>query len=193
MFYRSECIGSMKRRTFLGSALALFIPTVAIAKQSTETPPISTDEIEFYKFFEKFNGFPINHFQKMMYIWYRNDYGIITMGRQTGCSTFLITLGNWEASKGKTVNHISSNNYLRNIAADKTWSNRNGYGYKNIWLGLRCFHGGKNSNHYDIVLYDNSSDEKMYSKYWECEGPKKFMLVTQENRDKLDFPLIHNL
>ena len=185
----------MKRRSFLTGLLAsstLFGVTLKSDAMNIIKP--KTEEEQFYEFFEKFNGFPINELQKMMYIWYKHDYGIVTMGRQTGCSTFLITLGNWEGSKGKTVLHVSSNEKLRQIAADKTWNTRNGLGYKGIHFGVSHLHGGKNVYLENIVLYDNSGDYKMYDKYWECDVTKKFMLVTQENKTGLDFPsLPHNL
>jgi hypothetical protein len=53
---------------------------------------------EFYKFFEQFNGFPINKMQKQAFKqrYSRNNIG--TRDRQSGVSTFFMTLVAWEAS-----------------------------------------------------------------------------------------------
>ncbi len=86
------------------------------------------------------------------------------MGRQVGVSTFLITLAAWEGSRGKSVIHISANEHKRQIAAGKLWSDRNGYGYKGVWLGILHLHGGEDSKNHDIVLYDNEYDIELECK-----------------------------
>jgi hypothetical protein len=67
---------------------------------------------EFYKFFENFNGYPINYDQKTMFRGYIEGYNYLTFTRRKGVSIFLLTLAAWEAFNGKNVIHFSSNRQL---------------------------------------------------------------------------------
>lgn len=172
----------MKRRTFTGSILALFIPTVSIAKQATEIQSISTDEIEFYKFFEKFNTFSINENQKLMYSWYQKNYGIVTMGRESGVSTFLITLAAFlNITKNTNILHISTNYKLAGYFQQIYLKNTNGES-RGVYFGWADKHGGKETDEfYDIVLYDNSNGcGEVYDKYYSRTNHGKFMLGTSD-------------
>lgn len=113
-----EINSDMKRRTFLGSALALFIPTSVIGKTIIENniaPP--TEEEDFFQFFLNFNGFPISDNQKSMFRFYKHGYTSSCYGRRMGVSTFMITLAAWEAFKGKRVVHFSSSEMLRDLCS----------------------------------------------------------------------------
>ena len=73
-----------------------------------------SEKEKFCEFFEKFNGFPISKTQKDFFDWYKKDCKMISMGRRTGCSTFLRTLAAWESSKGKKVIYCTdSQNFTR--------------------------------------------------------------------------------
>ena len=180
----------MKRRTFLGALGALFLPTVAVAKTIVEnkiTPP--TEEEDFYQFFLNFNGFPINEMQKGMFRFYKNGYTSNAYGRQLGVSTFMLTLAAWEAFKGKTVVHFSSNQYLRDKIRRKYYENIDKHFEKYCdgkfpginFDSIESQNRGYMMKKYDVALLDQSSP--YYHEAWSAITPsvkKTLLLKTYE-------------
>jgi len=176
----------MKRRTFLGALGALFLPTVAVAKTIVEnkiTPP--TEEEYFYQFFLNFNGFPINEMQKGMFRFYKNGYTSNAYGRQLGVSTFMLTLAAWEAFKGKTVVHFSSNQYLRDKIRRKYEKNIDkhfdGKSPSIDFANIESKNMGCIMKKYDVALLDQS--DPYYHKAWNAIAPsteKHLLLKTYE-------------
>ena len=74
---------------------------------------------DFYYFFEKFNGFPINDKQKKMFNGYVKKWNYMSFDRQQGVSTFMLTLAAWEAFNNKNVVHFSSNRNLSEIMRER--------------------------------------------------------------------------
>jgi hypothetical protein len=106
----------MKRRNFIGGLFASSILFGTTLKASGPKPIVSSEEEQFYTFFQKFNGFPIHDYQKTMFEWYKKDYKLMTMGRRTGVSVFMLTIAAWEACiHNKNVVHFSSNQHLSEL------------------------------------------------------------------------------
>jgi len=100
----------MKRRNFIKGTAAfvgLFGVGITKAENSSKIEKLS-DKEKFYKFFEKFNGFPINGKQKLTYKNIQKGNNCITAGRQYGMTTLLVTISAWEALNRKKVVHLSS-------------------------------------------------------------------------------------
>jgi hypothetical protein len=173
----------MKRRTFLGALGALFLPTVVVAKTIVEnkiTPP--TEEEDFYQFFLNFNGFPIIEMQKIMFNFYKNGFTADAYGRQIfGVSTFMLTLAAWEAFRGKTVVHFSSNQYLRDRVKRKFHQNIDkhfdGKSPSIDFGNIESKNMGCIMKKYDVALLDQS--DPYYHEAWSTIAPsvKKHLLL----------------
>lgn len=159
----------MKRRNFIGaliSSIALIGTT--IKAKSEEVKIIRTDEDDFYDFFYKFNGFPISDNQKLYYDWYNKDYKMMTMGRQTGTTVFLITLAAYKALKDEVVSYFTfSENHRRycvGIYKRNMIDFREKYPRK-VWTQMEPFFlissDGIRGKHLSIALFDNWS----YTRY----------------------------
>lgn len=112
----------MKRRNFIGGLLSTIgLGATLKASESSSMvyspyiPIIKSEEEQFYEFFEKFNGFPINDDQKRMYK-YKNTLRDVCMirSRRVGATTYLMTLTAWEACQGKQVVFAHSTGELLN-------------------------------------------------------------------------------
>ena len=94
----------MKRRNFISliSASALLGTTFKgysdslSKKEDPEYIPFIYKE-PFYEFFKWFNGFNISKFQCLLYFQYINNVQSLTLPRQCGASTFLLTLAAWSS------------------------------------------------------------------------------------------------
>lgn len=173
----------MKRRTFLASVSALFIPTIVIGKTIIEnkiTPP--TEEEDFYQFFLNFNGFPITDFQKALFEVYKMGHNSsLTYGRQGGVSTFQLTLAAWLSSKGKSVIHVSTNLHMKRLVSNKFKNNiQDVYKYNLHFItpNIEQFRGRR----VDEVLFDRSGiDDKMFDMFFDIKrGYKCFMIGTSD-------------
>lgn len=102
----------MKRRSFIGGILAS-IGLLGASFKAHGSVPQSEDE--FYNFFKKFNGYPINDNQKLMYRAYKEKWNHCSFNRRLGVSTFMITLAAYESYNGKRVVHFSSNRKLSDL------------------------------------------------------------------------------
>jgi hypothetical protein len=173
----------MKRRSFLTGLLASSaLLGVTLKSEVMNIIKPKTGKEEFYEFFEKFNGFSINENQKLMYSWYTKDYGIVTLGRQMGVSTLLITLAAFlNKTKNTNVLHVSTNYKLAGYFQEIYLKNNNGIS-NGVYFGWADKHGGKETDgFFDIVLYDNSGDyAEMYNKYYSRINHGKFMLGTSD-------------
>jgi hypothetical protein len=179
----------MKRRSFLTGLLASSaLLGVTLKSDAMNIIKSKTEDEQFYEFFEKFNGFPINSYQQMMYIWYKNDYGIVTLGRQMGVSTFLITLAAF-LNKTKHILHVSTNYRLAGYIQKIYLKNNNGRS-NGVYFGWADQHGGKETDSFfDMVLYDNSGGgSRIYDKFYDRTNKGKFMLGTTDY--KSDFELL---
>lgn len=180
----------MKRRSFLTGLFASWVLIGTLKSENVDIIDTKTEAEQFYEFFEKFNGFPINSYQQMMYIWYTNDYGIVTLGRQMGVSTFLITLTAFlNKTKNANVLHVSTNYRLAGHFQEIYLKNNNGIS-DGVYFGWADHHGGKETDSFfDIVLYDNSGGGiKIYDKFYDRTNKGKFMLGTTDY--KSDFELL---
>jgi hypothetical protein len=99
----------MKRRSFIKGLLGLTAFMGVTANAATVIDPKKQDETEFYTFFHKFNGFPINDNQKVMYQGYVNDWKKLTYGRRVGATALLVTLAAWRSLKGDSVLYCGHN------------------------------------------------------------------------------------
>jgi hypothetical protein len=159
----------MRRRNFIGGVLSsIALIGTSIKAKSDEVKVIRTDEEDFYEFFHKFNGFPISEDQKMFYDWYNKDYKKMTMGRQTGTTTFSITLAAYKSLKNETVSYFTFSEYHRKYCVGIYKRNMINFREKfprKVWTQMEPFfliHSdgirGKNPS---ISLFDNWS----YTRY----------------------------
>lgn len=101
----------MKRRNFIKGIVgtcAFLASGVAFSEPKENKNKEKIDP--FYIFFEKFNGFPINDYQKRAYQSYINKKSnYFNSARQTGMTTFLVTMTAWQSFQNKQVIHLSEN------------------------------------------------------------------------------------
>ena len=171
----------MKRRNFIGGILSVIgLGVVGNKAQATDNQilPIKSNEDEFYLFFYRFNGFPINDNQKMFYDWYKKDYKMMTMGRETGTTVFLITLAAFQAFKGRVVSyytfchhHANYCNQVYNKNMDKYSNLTSEKAFTNYITPLFMVCGGE-GRRTDLALFDNYS----YSGYDAFSFTKKCMI-----------------
>lgn len=118
---------------------------------------------EFYKFFEKFNGFPINKMQEQAFKQRYSPNNLGVRGRRTGVSTFFMTLVAWESGlNNKQVIMASTTRDLSKMFQRE-------YNNKCMNMGLvttpivftvandKC-DSDNLGRKYDICLYDCSGD-----------------------------------
>jgi hypothetical protein len=156
----------MKRRSFLtGLFASSALLGVSLKSEAMNILKPKTEEEQFYEFFEKFNGFPISDLQKNYYDWYKKDYKMMSMGRQTGTTTFLITLSAWLSQKGKEVIYFSHTHYTEQLYRDIYCRNS----IQNLKISEINSHPhpiflstdkiGPISRRYDYALFDNCDYE----------------------------------
>lgn len=164
------------------------LPTISIAKNVVEKKaPVDEKQLpdaeEFYRFFEKFNGFPISVRQKNLYDW-KDKVGILHFGRQYGVTTFLLTLAAFEAAKGKRVVHVSSNQHMVNycrLTYQKNRENVTQYSWSDspVFISQNNDIRGRNI---DALLMDCSGDvHKMYGIYNILNGMGSYRLMLTTN------------
>lgn len=176
----------MKRRTFLGSFLTLFVPTVVIGKTIAEHNfNLPTEEDDFFQFFLNFNGFPISAAQQSMFRFYKNGYTSCAYNRRIGVSTFTITLAAWEAFRGKRVVHFSSSEMLRDLCYKKynknIYNNFDGKSPTIDFLNIKRKTYPLKGLRYDIALLDQSFP--YYHEQWSYIVPmvdKHLLMKTYE-------------
>lgn len=151
----------MKRRTFLGTLGALFLPITVVAKTIGDdkiTPP--TQGEDFYQFFLNFNGFQINDAQRNMFWCYRNKITYQKYSRRHGVSTFMLTLAAWEAFNGKNVVHFSSSEMLTDLIRKqydkKIYERFDGKSPNIDFVNIKRKKYPSKGLRYDIALYDQS-------------------------------------
>lgn len=186
----------MKRRNFIGgilSAIGLSAVTLKATEITQTKSPIKTDEDEFYSFFYKFNGFPISKEQKMFYDWYNKDYKKMTMGRQTGTTTFLITLAAYKSLENETVVYFTFDEQHRKYIVDtykkKMINYRENFPRK-VWTHLEPIflinRDGLGTINPSIALFDNWSYYTTYPitifNYLNSKNIKVFWLDTVETK-----------
>lgn len=152
----------MGRRNSIGgliSSIALIGTT--IKAKSEEVKIIRTDEDDFYDFFYKFNGFPINEMQKRAFKARYSQYNMGIRNRRSGVSVFLMTLAAWEANRGKQVMLAHTTNELgRRVKID----------YFN-----KCQRMGINPTPVDSLVAHDSCDYNLCGRSWDialydCSG-----------------------
>lgn len=159
----------MKRRSFIGGIFASIGLLGASFKAHGAVPVQSEDE--FYGFFEKFNGYPINDNQKLMYRAYKEQWNHCSFNRRLGVSTFMITLAAYESYNGKRVVHFSSNWHLRdrmNKSYDiKVYQNMDGKSPNNIdFINIDRDTFPLKGRGYDVGLFDESGSNDYVYKNW---------------------------
>jgi hypothetical protein len=160
----------MKRRSFLTGLLSSSaLLGVSLKSEAMNIVKPKTEEEQFYEFFEKFNGFPISDQQKTFFNWYKKDYKMMTMGRQTGTTTFLITLSAWLSQKGQEVVYFSHTKFTEKLYRDIYYKNS----IRNLKISQINGHPhpifiSSSSDlpiigrRYDYVLFDNCNYEFVY-------------------------------
>lgn len=159
----------MKRRNFIGgliSSIAL-IGTTTKAK-SEEVKIIRTEDDNFYNFFYRFNGFPINEMQKRAFQARYSQYNMGTRIRRSGASVFLMTLAAWEANRGKQVMLAHTNNDLGRIVKIDYFNKCQKMGIIPTPVDSLVAHDSSDYNlcgrSWDIVLHDCSGES--WNMYW---------------------------
>jgi hypothetical protein len=71
----------------------------------------------FYEFFKWFNGFNISKFQCLLYFQYINKVESLTLPRQCGASTLLLTLAAWSSMAGDEFRRYTPDIYK--LTSDK--------------------------------------------------------------------------
>jgi hypothetical protein len=157
----------MKRRNFIGGLLSsIALIGTTIKAKAEEVKIIKSDEEDFYEFFHKFNGFPISKDQKMYYDWYNKDYKHMSMNRQTGTTTFLITLAAYKSLKNETVSYFTFSEYHRKYCVGIYKRNMINFREKypkKVWTQMEPFFVNSSDGIRDpsIALFDNW----LYTKY----------------------------
>lgn len=94
----------MKRRTFLGGLFAASALLTANIQLAEAKPLILSEDDQFYVFFHRFNGFPINEMQRQIYQSIKTDtYKTYCGDRQSGTTILASTYAVWRAYKGDKV------------------------------------------------------------------------------------------
>lgn len=142
----------MKRRNFLQliSASALLGTTFKgysdslSEKEETKYLPFIYKE-PFYEFFKWFNGFYISEFQCLLYYQYINGVKSLSLPRQCGASTLLLTLAAWKSMEADELRRYTPEYYK--VTAEKYYvivSNETAS--KNMQLRLKEREGKLNMN-----------------------------------------------
>jgi hypothetical protein len=150
----------MKRRSFIKGLLGITALMGVTAKAATVIDPKKQEETEFYAFFHKFNGFPINDNQKVMYQGYVNDWKMLTCGRQVGATVLLVTLAAWRTLKGDVVLYAAHNEDMNKYCSQLYHRNMtNNLGFpqsKYTTSPVFSTHMDKlRGRSYDVLLEDN--------------------------------------
>jgi hypothetical protein len=120
----------MKRRTFLtGLLVSTVLSGITLKSEAITTIKPKAEEEQFYEFFERFNGFPINSYQKEIYQRFTSsDMKHVTGPRQMGATTLLITFAAWQNEKNKRVVYYSMSELMSKYVKKLYYSNYNNLG-----------------------------------------------------------------
>lgn len=181
----------MKRRNFIGGILsAIALMGTTIKAKSEEVKIIQTDEEDFYDFFNKFNGFPIAFSQKSYYYWYKKDFLKMTMGRQSGTTTFLTTLAAYKTLGGEVVSYFTFSEHHKKYCRDIYMINM--INFKEKYPGMGCEPteplflsnvDGIRGKYPSIALFDNWSNTiypRTIFDYLKAKKTKVFWIDTVE-------------
>jgi hypothetical protein len=129
----------------------------------------------------------------MFYDWYKKDYKIMTMSRQTGTTTFLITLAAYKSLKNETVFYFTFEGYHRNHCVDIYKRNMINFREnfpKKVWTQMEprflTNSDGIRGINPSIALFDNFSYTRYphtIFNYFDSRDTKVFWMDTVETKN----------